>query len=122
MNKGISIIMMLAFVFLVGTQDTYSQNIEELMKKKDAEQEPDDITQTITPKAEPLSAKMRDSLENISMVENAAVTKPAASPINSNPTPKKTAEVKSNPVKKPVAPPKKSPITQKPKAVMQSRV
>jgi cell division protein FtsQ len=96
------------------------KNIEELMKKKDAEQEPDDITEAIIPKADPTSVSVKDSVANKTPVVNAVSVKTTTNP---NPTPKKTAIKKSNPVKPTVKNQQKKSNTQKPKpkAVMQAR-
>jgi hypothetical protein len=95
------------------------KNIEELMKKKDAEQEPDDITEAIIPKADPTSVSVKDSVANKTPVVNAVSVKTTTNP---NPTPKKTAIKKSNPVKPTVKNQQKSNTQKpKPKAVMQAR-
>ena len=99
------------------------KNIEELMKKKDAEQEPDDITEAVTPKADPLSASASDSVAKETPVENTVSVKTTLNPAIANPAPKKTIVKKSNPVKPTAKNQQMKTIAQKPKpkAVMQAR-
>jgi len=91
------------------------KNIEELMKKKQSEQEPDDITETVAPKTGTPLLGVKDSV--IIEVPNEQTVSAKTTP---NSTPKKTTVQKSIPVKQPAKQPKKK-IEQKPKAVMPSK-
>ena len=96
------------------------KNIEELMKKKDAEQEPDEITEAVTPKAGHVSVSANDSATKETPVRNAVSVKTTPNPSTS--IPKKTVVKRSNPVKKPTAKnQQRESDVQKPKAVMQAR-
>lgn len=92
------------------------RNIEELMKKKAAEQEPDDIAVVPTMKTGYQSVREKDSVAGVATTVNTVSVK---TPLN--PTPLKTTVQKSNP-------PKQEPKQQvesngqKPKAVMPSKV
>ena len=86
------------------------KNIEELMKKKAAEQEPDDIVAAVAVKE---TTNHYDSINVETPIKEKTVA--VKTSVNPHPTPKKTAIQKSNPVK----PNKKQKSTvQKPKAVM----
>lgn len=96
------------------------KNIEELMKKKEAEQEPDDRTETVAPKAGLPFVTVKDSVTRETPKEKSVSEKTVSKSI-SNPTPKKNPIQKSNPVKKPTTIQPKKSNTQKPKAVMQPK-
>ena len=72
------------------------KNIEELMKKKAAEQEPDDISVAVPVKTETSSASVKDSVANKTPTENKTVSVKTTV----DPTPKKTTIQKSSPGKK----------------------
>lgn len=85
------------------------KDIEELLKKKAAEQEPEDMSVASPIKTNDQSVSANDSVANKTPI----VSKPVSVKTPSNPTPKKTNDKKPNPAKQPQ--PKKR---DKPKAVM----
>jgi cell division protein FtsQ len=93
------------------------KNIEELMKKKDAEQEPDDIARAIVSKTDVLPASVKDTVGNKTPKAQIVSVKtiPKTTP---NPTAKKTTIQKSSPVKPTTNQQKKRNVQSKPKAVM----
>ena len=96
------------------------KNIEELMKKKEAEQEPDDNTVTVAPNADPMGEAVKDTVANIPAKPKAAVVVPTPKPARPTPTLVKTTNPKSNPAK-PATQQKKPTIQSKPKAVMPNK-
>jgi len=96
------------------------KNIEELMKKKEAEQEPDDITEAVTPKSDSTVASVRDTVTREIPKEKPVAVKTTLISSNPNPTPKKTTVQKSNPAK-PAVQQKRSNVQEKPKAVMPNK-
>lgn len=96
------------------------KNIEELMKKKEAEQEPDDITETVAPKTEPTSVSVKDTVARETPNDKAGPVKTTPNPTKPNPTPAKTNVQKSNPTK-PAVQQKKNNVQSKPKAVMPTK-
>ena len=89
------------------------KNIEELMRKKAAEQEPDDAVTTMPIKTLEAALNNKDSLKVETPIKEKTVA--VKTSVNPNPIPKRTAIQKSNPVK----PTNKQKSTvQKPKAVM----
>lgn len=97
------------------------KNIEELMKRKAAEQEPDDITAAVAPKTDLSSVSVKDSVARESPTVKAVSVKTTLNPPVKDPAPKKTTIQKSNPVKKPTTnQPKKNNVA-RPKAVMPTK-
>jgi len=96
------------------------KNIEELMKKKEAEQEPDDITETVAPKTEAASVGTKDTVASETPKTNVVSVKTIPNPTKPNPTPTKTTVQKSNPAK-PTTQQKKNNVQSKPKAVMPNK-
>jgi cell division protein FtsQ len=92
------------------------KNIEELMKRKAAEQEPDDISVAVPLKTDIHTVSAQDSVANETPANKTVSVK---TPSNPTPDPKKTIVVKSNPTKKPVQ--REMNETKLPKAVMPAR-
>ncbi|RYZ29399.1 MAG: FtsQ-type POTRA domain-containing protein [Chitinophagaceae bacterium] len=89
------------------------KNIEELMKKKEAEQEPDDNTEAVAP----IAASVKDTVVSETPKSMVATVKTKPDQSKPNPTPKRTTVQKSNPTK-PTTQQKRSNVQSKPKAVM----
>lgn len=96
------------------------KNIEELMKKKEAEQEPDDITETVAPKTVPASVSVKDTIAREVPKDKLVSGMTTPSPTKPNPTPTKTTVQKPNPVK-PTTQQKKPNVQLKPRAVMPNK-
>jgi cell division protein FtsQ len=94
------------------------KNIEELMKKKAAEQEPVDMTEAVTPPSAAVATVVKDSVTTPAPIKQTAVPEKIAV----TPIPKKKTITKSNPVKKPTTSQQKKKNVQKPKAVMPSKL
>jgi cell division protein FtsQ len=89
------------------------KNIAELMKKKAAEQEPDDAMEAMSPKKEEGILHDKDSISLETPIKDKTVA--VKTSVNPNPDPEKTTIHKSNPVK-PTS--KQKSTAKQPKAVM----
>jgi cell division protein FtsQ len=96
------------------------KNIEELMKKKEAEQEPDAIMETVAPKTEAVTVNTRDTVVKETPKGKPVSVKPTTTSAKPNPTPAKITVQKSNPTK-PSTEQKKPNVQAKPKAVMPTK-